>query len=96
MNEILKMNKTRRFGFHVGTFARFFLFCCFWSTSVVAAATLPAPHYDDGQHEYVCLQADRQIDVVLSHYKEDLGSVQSKLEHAHRCCCCAPCRKKVP
>ena len=65
MNQILKMNKTRRFGFHVGTNASFFLFYCFSSTSVVAAATLPAPHYDDGQQEYACLQADRQIDIVL-------------------------------
>ena len=75
-----KMKKPRQFGFHVGTLASFFLFCCFWSTSVFVTSSLSAPHHDDSQHEYACLQADRPIDIVLSHYKEDLGRMRSKLE----------------
>ena len=77
------MNKPRRFGFHVGTFVSYFLFCCFWSTAGVATVLLPPlphHHHDDGQHDFACLRADRPIDIVLSHYNEDVNSVRSKLE----------------
>jgi Protein of unknown function (DUF3431) len=73
------MNKPRGLGFHVGVFASFFLFCCFGSTLNLVTASPPPPHHDD-KHDYTCFQAERPIDIVLSHYKEDLNSVRSKLE----------------
>jgi hypothetical protein len=44
------------------------------------AAALSPPPYPDDQHEYACLQAERPMDIVLSHHTENLTSVRSKLE----------------
>lgn len=79
MMNFSKMNKPRRFGCHVATFASLIHICCFGSTLLLAAALSPPPYPDD-QHEYACLQAERPMDIVLSHHEEDLTSVRSKLE----------------
>ena len=46
-------------------------------TPVLASSKSPSQTLTE---EYACLQADRPIDVVLSHYEEDLSVVRSKLE----------------
>lgn len=79
------MNKPRQFGFPAALFAGCFwcfcflcCFCCFEFTLALSATSSPPPLHD--QHEYACLQAERPLDIVLSHYEEDLGSVRTKLE----------------
>lgn len=76
MHAFYKMKKPPRFVFYVALLAS--SLSCFRSTLVFAFSSSLAqrtPH-----HEYACLHADRPIDIVLSHYEEDLEIVRSKLE----------------